>query len=383
MAEVTGQSEVPPPPRSLLAMLLAALGLAALSVAIVLPMILLAAAVVFVAGGGSQLSGLPQEQAGEVFALWLRSLEIVAAAGVTRLLINLKARVKRSAALWACLGWLLIAGPFLALSSVAHGGAKVAIGLWLATGSVLGMTWLALIIAQTLWRWSATSRLAGSGLFFTGYATLYCWGLIGSAAADVNWHAVANELERAQSRELAASNVSGSLPTGVGPTDAYVPPPTRAELCYRQLRGWECEDVWTRARNSFGEDHVQTAYIYVCLERELAPPRLCGTFFKKAEHLHVDSWRYTRRFKDSPTWDDVMCPLPTAEGAALSQAEIDNLDRARSGLTTRDNAILDLAYEKNLTDGQIGLIVGRSESRIRALRRKAELHLREELKECQ
>lgn len=383
MAEVNGQAEVPPPSRSVVAMLLAALGLAALALAIVLPMILLAAAVVFFAGGGSQLSGLPQEQAGQVFELWLRSLEIVAAAGVTRLLINLKARVKRSAALWAGLAWLLIAGPFLALSSVAHGGAKVAIGLWLATGSVLGMTWLALIVAQSLWRWSATSRFAASGLFFTGYATLYCWGLIGSAAADVNWNAVANELDRGQSRSLAATNASGSLPAGVAPTDAYVPPPTRAELCYRQLRGWECDDVWTRARNSFGEDHVQTAYIYVCLERELSAPRLCGTFFRKAQHLHVDSWRYSRRYKDSPAWDDVMCPLPTAEDAALSQAEIDNLDRALSGLTTRDNAILDLAYAKNLTDAEISVIVGRSESRIRALRRKAELHLREELKECQ
>jgi len=166
-----------------------------------------------------------------------------------------------------------------------------------------------------------------------------------------------------------------------------------AKKCYAHLVGDECIDVWNRTLNALGKhdpstnDALQTAFIYVCMQKRYEPPGLCGAFRKKAERLRIDAWRYSRRFRDQPAEYEPACAVPSAEDQALTQEELDGLDDARRRLDDRSRRILDLKYRqgvKDVTDAAIGaqLEPKLSEVRVRVLRREAEQALERFLKRC-
>jgi RNA polymerase sigma factor (sigma-70 family) len=163
-----------------------------------------------------------------------------------------------------------------------------------------------------------------------------------------------------------------------------------ANKCFAHLVGEKCTDVWHGTLKALGRhdpsthDALQSAFIYVCMQKRYELPGLCGAFRKKAERLKIDAWRYTRRFRDQPAEYEPACPLPSAEEQALTQEELDLLDDARRRLDDRSRRILDLAYRQDLTDAAIGaqLKPELSEVRVRVLRREAEQALETFLERC-
>jgi len=162
-----------------------------------------------------------------------------------------------------------------------------------------------------------------------------------------------------------------------------------ANKCLAQLVGKECTYVWQRTLRALGaqdpstNDALQTAFVYVCLQKRYEPVGLCSAFWQKAKGLKIDAWRYNRRFRDQPAEYEPACAVPSAEDQALTQEELNVLDDARRRLDERSRRILDLSYREDLTDAEIGAKVKLSKDRVRTVRREAEKTLERFLKRCQ
>jgi RNA polymerase sigma factor (sigma-70 family) len=161
-----------------------------------------------------------------------------------------------------------------------------------------------------------------------------------------------------------------------------------ASICYSQLAGDPCDDVWHRTQRDLGNgnadtnDALHTAFLYVCVQKTYAPPKLCGAFRRKAERWRIDAWRRTRHFRDQPAEAEPACPLPSPEDQAITQEELDLLDDASARLDKRSGQIVHLAYWEGLTDAVIATQLGLSTVRIRVLRREAEKRLQYFLLRC-
>ncbi len=334
---------------------------------------------------------------------------LVVVAIALRVVVNLLGSRSVSPALWGGICWVVSAPIVMLLMGISGGVpvAEVALVLWVAVGVGGGSVLASFVVGRVLWAWGRRSAL-GAATNILAALVLVVVPDLALGFAPVVYDSLRN-LEATSGfrralggmpppalpvmavpsvapwRALAAAGSSGRLPGVPGSDDgAGEPGGPSGEDCYRQLTGDGCGDVWTRTHRGLGlsdpgsEDALQGAFLYVCLLRRYAPPRLCGAFALKAQGLKRDLYRYDRRRCDL----DPPCPMPTPEDQTMSAEEQALLLRAECELGDRERQILELKYKRGKTDAEIAAEVGISEVHARRLRHAAEAALAEKLQRC-
>lgn len=306
----------------------------------------------------------------------------------------------------ALVGWLLIQfAVFVPLDQLMIvdvpdarlGSAIVATVVFFSLSLVWWLARLGFITCRALWRWSlprpvlAGMVLMGAGVLSTGTAALVTPHLLEAAQAQPfpgQTDSEVLETIRLSLVEAASTGATSTAPQEVGLYGKLSSAGGNdggggLQECFEQLRGPACGRVWQKAEQGFGAgDEIQQAFVYVCAQRQMRPPELCGSFLLKAQGLKRDAWRYDQRVESVLNRISVPCPVPTPPDEYMSRQELLLLRRARAALDERSRRILQLAYEEELTDKEIAEELGLSTVRVRVLRREAEKALKEKLQDC-
>jgi RNA polymerase sigma factor (sigma-70 family) len=382
---------------------LAAIGGILLAVVWGIPLIGVAAILGLVVGASFFRNRVPGHFSEAMFAsvafVVLAFAAFVVGAFVLRLILNLASRPARSALKWLVVSWVLAAPVVIWISSVAvpHVGAGLGTALWLVFAFAIFGGGLAFAAVRALWR---AGQRSTSGAAAVATAALLL--VVLPVAALSGLPTFVERVKRLRDTQPSVHELFAYASTPPLGVDAGAPRSleieaasegsnsgeSAARVCYAQLAGKPCDDVWHRTqqvlgtRNPATNDALHAAYLYVCIQKTYAPPRLCGAFRVKAERLKIDAWRYTRRFLNQPDYTEPACATPSAEEQALTQEEINVLDHALGCLGERSRRIVHLAYWEDLTDPAIGIQMRLSAVRVRVLRREAERELAEFLKRC-
>jgi RNA polymerase sigma factor (sigma-70 family) len=364
----------------------------------------------------SRLSAPTQISFASVLFVVLPFGGFVVGAFLLRFFLNLATRSARSPLKWLGVSWTVAAPVVIFTSAIVDPGHGPALGscLWLGFACALTGLWIVAAAGRALW---TAGQRSASGATAVITAALLLVVIPGATLAALpRFRAEAKKIEATRPRvhELFAQPPTAASQPASQTSDASSLPGAEDEdektfevgrqgraaltshgvesdatACFEMLSGPACSNVWGRTKQMLenldranADDALQAAYLYVCLQNSYEPEKLCGIFRDKAKWLVIDSWRYTRRFRDEPDAGEPACGLPSPNDAAMTQQERDVLDDAFKRLDERSRRILTRKYVGGLTDPAIGKELGLSRHTVRALRGDALKALKPFLQRC-